>query len=41
VVLIPVSAQKQHFDLSDDMATKGNVLFYSDPREALLKAMAD
>jgi ATP-dependent Lon protease len=41
VVLIPVSARKQLFDLSDDMATKVNILFYSYPREALLKAMAD
>src|SRR5262249_1497376 len=41
VVLMPVSARKQLFDLSDDMATKVNVLFYSDVREALLKAIAD
>ena len=41
VVLMPVSARKQLFDLSDDMATKVNVLFYGDAREALLKAIAD
>jgi ATP-dependent Lon protease len=41
VMLIPVSARKQLFDLSDDMATKVNVLFYGDAREALLKAIAD
>jgi ATP-dependent Lon protease len=41
VVLIPVSARKQLFDLSDDMATKVNVLFYGDAREALIKAIAD
>jgi ATP-dependent Lon protease len=41
VVLMPVSARKQLFDLSDEMATKVNVLFYSDAREALLKAIAD
>jgi len=41
VVLMPVSARKQLFDLSDDMATRVNVLFYSDTREAFLKAMAD
>jgi hypothetical protein len=27
--------------LSDDMATKVNVLFYSEVREALMKAIAD
>jgi ATP-dependent Lon protease len=41
VVLMPVSARKQLFDLSDDMATKVNILFYSEAREALLKAIAD
>jgi len=41
VVLIPVSARKQLFSLSDDMATKVNILFYNDAREALLKAIAD
>lgn len=41
VVLIPVSARKQLFGLSDDMATKVNVLFYGEAREALLKAIAD
>jgi len=44
VVLMPVSARKQLFelfDLSDDMATKVNVLFYGDVREAFIKAIAD
>jgi ATP-dependent Lon protease len=41
VVLMPVSARKQLFELSDDMATRVNVLFYSDARAALLKAIAD
>ena len=41
VVLMPVSARKQLFDLSDDMATKVNVLFYGDAREAFIKAIAD
>ena len=41
VVLMPVSARKQLFDLSDDMATKVNVLFYGDVREAFIKALAD
>jgi ATP-dependent Lon protease len=41
IVLTPVSARKQLFDLSDDMATKVNVLFYGDAREALIKAIAE
>ena len=41
LVLMPVSARKQLFDLSDDMATKVNVLFYGDVREAFVKAIAD
>lgn len=41
ILLIPVSARKQLFELSDDMATKLNIQFYADPREALLKALAD
>ena len=41
VVLMPVSARKQLIDLSDDMATKVNVLFYGDVREAFIKAIAD
>jgi ATP-dependent Lon protease len=41
LVLMPVSARKQLVDLSDEMATKVNVLFYSDVREALVKAIAD
>ncbi len=34
---MPVSARKQLFDLSDDMATKIDIQFYTDSREALLK----
>jgi ATP-dependent Lon protease len=41
MVLIPVSARKQLFDLSDDLATKVTVVFYNDAREALIKAIAD
>jgi ATP-dependent Lon protease len=41
VVLIPVSARKQLFELSDDMAAKVNVLFYTDARDAFIKAIAD
>ena len=41
VVLMPVSARKQLFDLSDDMATRVNVLFYSDLPDALLKTLLE
>ena len=40
-VLMPVSARKQLFDLSDDMATRINVQFYSDTPDALLKALLE
>lgn len=39
--LVPVSARKQMLELSDDMATKINVQFYSDPADALLKALVE
>jgi ATP-dependent Lon protease len=41
LVLMPVTARKQLVDLSDEMATKVNVLFYGDVREAFVKAIAD
>ena len=41
IVLMPVSARKQLFDLSDDMATKVNVLYFTDAREAFIKALSD
>lgn len=40
-LLIPISARKQLNDLSDEMAMKISILFYSDAREALLKALND
>lgn len=40
-LLAPVSCRKQLFDLSDDMATKIDVQYYSDAKDALLKAMVD
>lgn len=40
-LLMPISSRKQLFDLSDDMATKVDIQFYSDAREALLKALLD
>jgi ATP-dependent Lon protease len=41
LVLMIVSARKQLADLSDEMATKVNVLFYTDIREAFVKGVAD
>ena len=41
ILLMPVSSRKQLFGLSDDMATKVNILFYGDAREGLIKAIAD
>ena len=40
-LLMPVSCRRQLFDLSDDMATKIDIQFYSDTRDALLKAMVE
>jgi len=40
-LLLPVACRKQLFDLSDDMATKLDVEFYQDARDALLKALVD
>ncbi len=38
-LLVPISCRKQLFDLSDDMATKIDIQFYSDARDALLKGI--
>jgi ATP-dependent Lon protease len=38
-LLMPVSCRRQLFDLSDDMATKIDIQFYSDSRDALLKSL--
>ncbi len=40
-VLMPVSCRRQLVDLSDDMATRVDVQFYSDARDALFKAMVE
>ena len=40
-LLLPVAARRQLNELSDEMATKVSVLFYSDVRDALLKTLAD
>lgn len=41
VLLMPVSSRRQLVDLSDEMATKIDVQFYADARDALLKAIAE
>jgi len=38
-LLMPVACRRQLFDLSDEMATKIDIQFYSDARDALIKAM--
>ena len=38
-LLMPVACRRQLFDLSDDMATRVDIQFYSDARDALLKAV--
>lgn len=40
-LLMPVSCRRQLFDLSDDMATKIDIQFYLDARDALLKAIVE
>lgn len=40
-LLMPVACRRQLVDLSDDMATKIDIQFYSDAKDALLKAMAE
>ncbi|BBE21859.1 peptidase [Arthrobacter sp. MN05-02] len=40
-LLLPVSARKQLFDVSDDVATKVSFLFYADAKDALLKSLAE
>lgn len=40
-LLMPVSCRRQLLDLSDDMATKVDIQFYSDSRDALLKAIVE
>jgi ATP-dependent Lon protease len=40
-LLMPVACRRQLFDLSDDMATKVDIQFFTDGREALLKAVQE
>ena len=41
LVLMPVSARNQLNNLSDDMATMIDVVYYGDARDALLKAVLE
>jgi len=40
-VMMPVSCRRQLIKLSDDVATKIQVLYYSDASDALTKAIND
>jgi len=40
-LLMPVSCRRQLFDLSDEMATKLDIEFYQDSRDALMKALTE
>ena len=40
-VLMPISSRRQLLDLPDEMATKINIVFYSDPADAFLKAILE
>jgi ATP-dependent Lon protease len=40
-LLMPVAARRQLYDLSDEMATKVDIQFYQDARDALLKAIVE
>ncbi|WP_436637650.1 protease Lon-related BREX system protein BrxL [Microbaculum sp. FT89] len=40
-VLVPVSSRREMFDLSDEVATKVQVLYYADAPDALRKALHD
>jgi len=40
-ILMPVNCRRQLVDLSDEMATKIDIQYYSDAQDALIKAMVD
>lgn len=40
-LLMPVSCRRSLIDLSDEMATKVDIQFYADARDALLKSIMD
>ena len=41
VLLMPVSARRDLFDLPDDLWTRINIEFYADPVDAAFKALVD
>lgn len=41
ILLMPISARRQLFELPDDMAAKIDIQFYTDMKDALMKALAD
>jgi len=41
ILLMPVSARRQLIDLPDDKATKVDIQFYGDAREALMKGLGE
>ncbi len=41
MILLPVTTRKQLVELDDDIATRVTVVFYSDARDALLKALIE
>ena len=40
-LLMPVSARKQLLEMPDELASKVDIQFYADAREALLKALVE
>jgi hypothetical protein len=40
-LLMPITVRKQLFNLPDDMATKIDIQFYGDPKEAFVKVLTD
>jgi ATP-dependent Lon protease len=40
-LLMPISARRQLFELPDELATKVSIEFYSDPKDAFLKALVE
>lgn len=40
-VLMPISSRRQLLELPDEMATKVNIVFYSDPADAFVKAILE
>lgn len=40
-LLMPISSRRQLFDLPDEMATKINIDFYADAKDAFIKAIGD